>query len=637
MGGRRNKYRYTRHTKRSNKNQSSSKSPSEASPKAESGSPESMNEVAPETVSASSTTSPSASPKARSETSPRSMSASPATVTASPVAANEVSPKSVTASPKIISASPTSDITPPTSDIAPPTSVSVCTSPTSVSASPTSVSESPEKGSETPSKLSHEGSPKSIGTSNAECKSCPSPHAAPIMVVNEGSPKSLAESKDAVDKDDLIPITDTMQQLVQVFERKIDTLGAGLMAKLDSKLEEIKQDFRNMVEELNHLQVSMDVQFNLANNERVELKERVSVIEDTLNERQDELQALRKELVSTTQANEKLSMQCNQLKQRLIKQESYSRRENLIFFGIDQKNPEDCTKRVKEIMMQHMKMNQETVQSMKFEQCHRLGNRSIICRFATLGDRQLAWASRFNLQKSGISVSEDFPAEMVAQRQTLYPILKEAKKQPNTKAYLTGNKLVINDKSYTVENLNELPPKLNPAAICTKRIGDVTAFFTASSPLSNFFPLDDFVMEGQQFPHVEQYFQWSKAIFAGEVEVARKICGTKSPALCKRLGDSVSVNEQEWLAKAKELMSKACLTKFQNNPRARQCLLDSENTVLVEAGPNRIWGAGIGLNHPNIGKPNEYTGQNLLGGILTKVRNDLKNNGRLDLKTSTNL
>ena len=194
--------------------------------------------------------------------------------------------------------------------------------------------------------------------------------------------------------------------------------------------------------------------------------------------------------------------------------------------------------------------------------------------------------ARSNLKNSNISLAEDLPVEIAIQRRALYPIMKAANKLPETKAFTTGNKLVINGKPYTTETLKYLPPNLDPAKIATKRVGNVTAFFTASSPLSNFFPLDNLLLMvcALLMLIVEQYFQWSKAMFAENPEAARKIRGSTLPAYCKRLGDDVKVNDQEWLPRAKDVMLKACQIKFTTDTGARQFLLTTHGTVLVEAG-----------------------------------------------------
>lgn len=55
-----------------------------------------------------------------------------------------------------------------------------------------------------------------------------------------------------------------------------------------------------------------------------------------------------------------------------------------------------------------------------------------------------------------------------------------------------------------------------------------------------------------------------------------------------------------------------------------RALLDTAPTLLVEASPfDRVWGVGLGADNPRIDDPASWRGSNLLGKILTKLRDEL--------------
>jgi len=280
-------------------------------------------------------------------------------------------------------------------------------------------------------------------------------------------------------------------------------------------------------------------------------------------------------------------------------------------------------------MINQLKMSQPEVTSIKFQRCHRLISKNkrdksepIICRFYWFPDRQAVWNARSNLAGTSFKLSEDFPPEVIERRRVLFPIMKEARKL-EMRSYLTSDKLIIDDKSYTVKTLSSLPSDLDPAKLSTKQYNNVTAFFSSSSPLSNFYPVPELMIDGTCYDHVEQYFQMQKALFAGKPETARTILNTTSPLACKRLGDAIVVDAKNWLPVAKRAMMKACTAKFTQDERAKQFLLDTKDNEIAEATTSKLWGTGLKLSDPNNGSKDKWTGQNLVGQILMSVRDSV--------------
>lgn len=117
--------------------------------------------------------------------------------------------------------------------------------------------------------------------------------------------------------------------------------------------------------------------------------------------------------------------------------------------------------------------------------------------------------------------------------------------------------------------------------------------------------------------------QAEKARFAGNIEIANQICATEDPAKCKSLGSRVTVDENQWLPVAQDAVKKACRIKFAKNAMAREYLINSQNTKICEAGPDKVWGVGLTLYDPKIHEENEWQGTNYLGKILEVIRNEL--------------
>ena len=381
-----------------------------------------------------------------------------------------------------------------------------------------------------------------------------------------------------------------------------------LLMKMYNEFREIKLNIKEMTSKI-----------DFAMDEIVSCKRSVKDLEMQSKSQTDDLQIAKNEIVALKSENKSLL-------NRLIQQDSYTRRSNLIFYGVKQVPDEVCGDVIKSIIRRHLGI--ENVESMRFERCHRLpvpvDPKPIIVRFNWFEDRSNVWKCRMKLRGSNISLREDFPSEIVERRKTLYPVFKKAK-ELNKNAYMVADKLHIDGTVYTESNLHTLPAELDPATLSTKKIGNVTAFFSKSSPLSNFYDTQ-IEIENETFQHVEQYFQLQKAMFAGNRDKARQIRNAKSPAVCKKIGDSIET-DKSWLPAAKETMTRACAAKFKQNTRARNFLLDTGDTIIAEASKDKYWGIGIPLSAVTIEQANSidsWTGHNVLGEILMAIRAKLR-------------
>ena len=72
-------------------------------------------------------------------------------------------------------------------------------------------------------------------------------------------------------------------------------------------------------------------------------------------------------------------------------------------------------------------------------------------------------------------------------------------------------------------------------------------------------------------------------------------------------------------------MKTAVKEKFIQNEYLLQEILSTDNLEFVEASPyDTVWGVGLTEDDPLILNKKNWKGQNLLGIILTEVRNELK-------------
>ena len=309
------------------------------------------------------------------------------------------------------------------------------------------------------------------------------------------------------------------------------------------------------------------------------------------------------------------------LEERVIALELYGRRENLIFEGIKQIGSVDnCEVLVRKVIKETLEI--PDADDIKIQRVHRIPStkdpKPIIVRFLWYGDREKVWAARKKLKNTGVFIAEDLPKEYAKRRRTLYPIMQRARFL-NHNAFFKGDRLVIDNVSYNVNTLHQLPEALSPAMAATRKDQDVFAFFTGATPLSNFYRTD-ISIDDRTYASVEQYFQYCKAVHAQNNESAKKILEASTPSDCKRIGDKIKVNSDNWLPEAKQVMMKACTAKFHQDEYAQKYLLETGDYILAEASKDNVWGIGMGLNDKNIAQKQNWSGQNTLGKILMDIR-----------------
>lgn len=135
-----------------------------------------------------------------------------------------------------------------------------------------------------------------------------------------------------------------------------------------------------------------------------------------------------------------------------------------------------------------------------------------------------------------------------------------------------------------------------------------------------------FKVDEIEYKSAEHFMMAKKAELFKDITVMEKIIKTNSPADVKKLGREVkNYNDDVWLENRFEIVKKANLHKFNQNPDLKRFLLSTNEKVLVEASPvDPIWGIGMASDHKNSSNPLEWEGLNLLGFALMEVRDELR-------------
>lgn len=160
------------------------------------------------------------------------------------------------------------------------------------------------------------------------------------------------------------------------------------------------------------------------------------------------------------------------------------------------------------------------------------------------------------------------------------------------------------------------------------RITKEYVFFWGSE-FSNWYP-SEFELEGKKFYNAEQYFMYKKAKHFNDEEIAIAILCTDDPKLAKKLGRKVkNFDSAVWLTVCKDYMKEACRAKFTQNLDLKKILLSHKTQTYVEASPfDVIWGVGMSEDNPKINNKDNWLGMNLLGEVLTELRDELSENNK---------
>ena len=158
------------------------------------------------------------------------------------------------------------------------------------------------------------------------------------------------------------------------------------------------------------------------------------------------------------------------------------------------------------------------------------------------------------------------------------------------------------------------------------KVTDKYVFFWGG-PFSNFAPVEEGIeFDGFRFPTSEHVFMYVKAKTFNDDEIAEKIKSASDPKTAKKLGRKVrGFNEQVWEKHRDNAMKTAVQLKFDASSEFRNELLKEKyrNKTFVEASPyDCIWGIGMSMDDPDVNNESKWRGLNLLGNILTKLRDE---------------
>ena len=247
-----------------------------------------------------------------------------------------------------------------------------------------------------------------------------------------------------------------------------------IIEKLISIQDRIENGFTKINEEIAALKLELKNDIKSVREDLNEATKSLNAVWEEVTLLQEKNKTLQQQLDSTTEENAKLKEDLEAVRVRMVKQEDYSRRENLRFYNIPesaQETNEECIQKVKQVLS-----DLGAPSDIKFHAIHRTGKpntnsgasstlegeprpRPILARFVSRMDSESIWFKRKELRKSSrfatVSIDKDLSPESARERAKLRVAYRKAKELNIEKVFIKGKNLIINSSKYSVNTLPE--------------------------------------------------------------------------------------------------------------------------------------------------------------------------------------
>jgi ribA/ribD-fused uncharacterized protein len=356
------------------------------------------------------------------------------------------------------------------------------------------------------------------------------------------------------------------------------------------------------------------------------------MLRDHLAPLKQEIHALKESIAlkTVTQLSKRLAdveKENADLKRQVLLLDEQSRRNNLRFFAIPEIKNEKCEEVILSLLKEKCKIS--TFTDRTFERVHRQGHikegliRPIVCKFHHLKDKLLVLQHRQTLSRFSIKISDDHSQQVDMARKQLLPFFHAAL-QHNMQPKLIGDKLILKEGQYGVNDINKLPKDILPENVYTITKYGMTGFFTKHSPLSNHHP-SKFSVNDISYNCMEQYIMMNKAKLFKDMEKYTQLVQENDPKIQKQLGRKIeNFQIKEWLKEVDNIVYNGLMAKFSQNANLKAFLMQTGDSHIFEASTDKIWGVGLNLWDKNLFDISKHAGKNKLGNLLMKVRDNLK-------------
>ena len=442
----------------------------------------------------------------------------------------------------------------------------------------------------------------------------------PVTSALKRSNADLSPPSPAMEANIVSKINEMIDKKINQWGEKLDSIKEEIVSRNQEKIQDLQKAFSDTIDvKLDGVKQEIDKSCSSF----------LAEIKTVVAELSQEVQEQRTEIVT-------LKFQLEQEKRKRLTLEAYSRRSNLKVMYIPE-NIQELRVHILDIF------NRESISicDSDIDQVHRIGKfrqhsrtpRPVIVRFTSMRARMAVWEKRMHFREEPTGkplLKEDIPQEWQSSRRTLWPIMMKARKLKKTdgtgySANLVRDCLMLDNKPFSLNNLSDLPPALQPASIYTPMSDDVVLFFTQYSPFSNHHRCS-FTVDNVKYNSSEQFIMRQKCLLAGDDDIAKKVMMENSPVTQKHLGKSIKHFEKnKWEKEAKSLIRAGIREKVVQNTYIKKLLISTGKRRIAEAnGFDRLFAIGYNLEDERAWDIKNWgRGQNIMGALLEEIRDEL--------------
>lgn len=408
---------------------------------------------------------------------------------------------------------------------------------------------------------------------------------------------SAAKTKAVSDMNRLISI---QKEQVDSFNTNTKKLSKNILMEVDQKLSTISKN-----QEASRLENNKAISEEIVAHLKQQNPDTPGINATSLLEASEEIT---KNIL--TEIDQKLAKSARKADFKLLTDQAFNNRNNLIVVGL----PEDSNRDTSTVLKDFLN-NKLNLKNVRFDNAQRIGSspvdpsgsyaRPIMVHFPLLPHRNRVWMKRLSFTDvpdgQRVTIHADLPKQLRDDIQALYKVAKAVNSSTNNhSARVHDYTLEFDDQVFLPSELEMLPLEFRPSTLAAPRSDSALAFFSKYTILSNHHP-SIFCVDNCKFHSMEQFLAFRRAQISSQPSMVQKASHATDPVQAKYILSSLREdNVQQWDETVEAVAMEGLEAKFRQNDHMRSFLCSTLGLTLGEASTNKRWGVGMAIDDKKI-------------------------------------